>query len=80
MSDPETLTLRQRAVLDKIAELLGADPKSVTPDSTMRNHAKWDSYGHLVILYHLQAEAGIEVNEETLERYSEARHILDLLG
>jgi acyl carrier protein len=80
MSDPSPPTPRQRAILDKIAELLGADPKSVTADSTMRNHAKWDSYGHLVILYYLQAEAGIEVDEETLERYSEARHILELLG
>lgn len=54
------------ALVALIAEALGCEPHSVTPDSGYSRHPKWDSLGHLRVMLALEKQYGLALNETAM--------------
>ena len=78
MPHMSSLTTARQVAHAQIAKLLDIEPSSLPLDATMLSHPKWDSFAHLEIMLFLQKEKGIEINEETLNRFSSLANIMDM--
>lgn len=61
-----------------IAATLNCPPESLVPESRLGEHQAWDSFGQLNIMLALEQEFGIEINDETIRRFSAFGEILNL--
>jgi len=61
-----------------IATALDCDPASLTEDSRLGHHPKWDSVGHLAVMLALEARYGIPLTDETIRRYESFAAIAEL--
>ncbi|MBF0123817.1 MAG: acyl carrier protein [Magnetococcales bacterium] len=59
-----------------IAEALGCAPQSLSDDSGLGTHPKWDSFGHLRVMLALEQHYGIDINDDTIDQFETMRSIL----
>lgn len=65
-------------VMAIVATVLACDPKDLDEHSALGITAGWDSFAYLNILMALEKEYGIELNEETVNRYKVMSEIIKL--
>ncbi len=65
---------------EMVAEALNCGVDTVTADSSLGNHYKWDSLGHVAIMSLLESRYGITLNGKNVERTKNIKDILLLLG
>jgi acyl carrier protein len=63
-----------------VATALSCDPETLTADSQLGGHPKWDSFGHLNVMMALEQSFGVEINDETIRRFSRFSEIVALSG
>ncbi len=52
------------------ARLFGCRPEEIADDASIQNQAGWDSFAHLDLMMFLAERYGIEITEETIQRYA----------
>lgn len=57
--------LDQRLV-DTVSRVLNLDPSSITPDTSPRNTAAWDSVGHINLVLELEDVFGVRFQTEEI--------------
>ncbi len=66
--------------IEYVAEILECDKTELCETSKMHSHPKWDSLGHLSLLVKLEKDFKIEINDETITKYSEISNIAKILA
>jgi acyl carrier protein len=61
-----------------VAAILQCRVEELTPDSSMTTHPKWDSFAHLDIMLALAEHFRINIDEDSIARYSVLAGIIDL--
>lgn len=65
--------------IEYIAQIIECDKAELFEESKMYSHPKWDSLGHLSIMVRLEEDFNIEINDETITKYSEISNIAKIL-
>lgn len=63
-----------------IAEALKCEIKSITPNSGLGKHHKWDSLGHVAIMVALEKKYGIVVDDSNINQLSSFTDIINYLN
>jgi SAM-dependent methyltransferase len=61
-----------------VADALGCDAATLSEDSRLGAHPKWDSLGHVSVVMELEKHYGVPVSDETIRRYESMRSIREL--
>jgi SAM-dependent methyltransferase len=64
--------------IELVAEALGCDASTLSDDSRLGTHPKWDSLGHVSVVMELEKHYGVAVSDETIRRYESLRNIREL--
>ena len=71
----------QNSVKDILAREWQIPTSDIPDDAELNRHASWDSLGHIRLMLALQAELGIDLNEETIQSLSSipriVKHLMD---
>lgn len=59
-----------------VAEALGCSTESLSPESRLNAHPKWDSLGHLNIMMALEEHYGVEIDDEGIRAHQNMAGIL----
>lgn len=65
--------------IEYVAKIIECDKTELFEESKMHSHPKWDSLGHLSIMVKLEEDYNIEINDETITKYSEISNIAKIL-
>ncbi|KAB8151635.1 hypothetical protein EZY14_017155 [Kordia sp. TARA_039_SRF] len=65
--------------IDYVAKIIECDKTELCKESKMHSHHKWDSLGHLLLMVKLEEDYNIEINDETINKYSEISNIAKIL-
>tara|TARA_B100000963_G_C22574778_1_gene647849 strand:+ start:1021 stop:1251 length:231 start_codon:yes stop_codon:yes gene_type:complete len=63
--------------LKLISEALECDQKSLNNNSGLNNHSSWDSMGHLSVMMALEKEYGINIDEDTINKFQKMENIIE---
>ena len=66
--------------IEYVAKIIECNTTELFEASKMHSHPKWDSLGHLSIMVKLEEDYNIEINEETITKYSEISNIAKILA
>ena len=58
-----------------VARALDCDPATLSQESGLARHPKWDSLGHLNVMMALESHYGVEINNETIARFERMTEI-----
>ncbi len=77
MADPSP-TIERADPRVWLSRILQCPSEAVADDSSIVTHPGWDSFAQVEIMIHLETHYGIEMNEETVARYTSFEAILEL--
>ena len=70
----------KQELIREIAKILNVDEKDLGENSALGETANWDSFTHVEILLFIEQTFNIEINEQTIETYTNLSNILKLLN
>lgn len=62
-----------------VAKALECEIKTITPDSGLGKHYKWDSLGHVAVMVALEEKYGINVDDSNIHHLSNYTSIKDYI-
>ena len=63
---------------DLVATALGCDKQTLTEDSCMVNHPKWESLSHVAVIMEIETAYNIEIPDEEVMNYDNMKAIIAL--
>jgi len=73
------MRITQLELKTEISKILSCDIDKLLQDAGLDSHPTWDSIAHIDIMLFLSEKCGIEISDQTIEKYSKLENIL-LLG
>ena len=73
------MRITQLEIKTEISKILSCDIDKLLQDAELNSHPTWDSIAHIDIMLFLSEKCGIEISDQTIEKYSKLENIL-LLG
>lgn len=64
--------------VELVATILDCAPGDLDGSERFGQHAKWDSFAHLEIMIALSDRYGVEITEESIEKYGHLAEIIKL--
>ena len=63
---------------DLVATALGCEKHTLTEESCMVNHPKWESLSHVSVIMEIESAYNIEIADEDVMKYDNMKAIINL--
>ena len=66
------------APFDLVAAALDCDVSTLSSDSGLNKHPRWDSLGHVAVMMELEAQYGVVLDDDSIRRFEDMNAIVEL--